>query len=190
MILLGMSGRLATRGAWWRWGRVHAVVALGLLPLTLAFFGENPWLSPLANLVAVPWMGIFVVPLVLSGILLSLPFPTLGEWLLLGAATAVEWLWPMLAWLAERDLVYRAPAGGELWLVLAAGHRTTAAAAEQIDPVPLADLVVAGRISRALAGATVDIAPAVARSRPARAGRAAGNPAGRWPGSGDSGAHQ
>ncbi len=120
VILLGMSGRLAATGLWWRWGRVHALVAVGLLPLTLAFFGENPWLAPLANLVAVPWMGTFVVPLVLAGILLILPFPILGEWLLKGGAAAVEMLWPLLSWLAERDLVYRAPSSGEPWLVLAA----------------------------------------------------------------------
>ena len=58
VILLGMGGRLAAKGPWWRWGRIHVVVAIGLLPLTLAFFGENPWVSPLANLVAVPWMGL------------------------------------------------------------------------------------------------------------------------------------
>ncbi len=121
VILLGMGGRLAATGPWWRWGRVHGLVAVGLLPLTLAFFGENPWVSPLANLVAVPWMGLFVVPLVLAGVLFTLPFPVLGEWLLMGAATAVEWLWPALAWLAQQDLVYRTPSSGEPWLVVAAG---------------------------------------------------------------------
>ena len=120
VILLGMSGRLRASGPWWRWGRVHWLVAVGLLPLTLAFFGENPLLSPLANLVAVPWMGVVVVPLVLSGVLFILPLPTVGEGLLLIAAKAVEWLWPVLAWLAERDLTFQAPAVDDPLRLLAA----------------------------------------------------------------------
>ncbi len=109
IILFGMSGRLSGQGFWWRWGRVHWLVAVGLLPLLLAFFGENPLLSPLANLVAVPWMGIIVVPLVLVGSLLLIPLPALGKWLLLAGLEAVELIWPFLEWLADLDLVYRIP---------------------------------------------------------------------------------
>ncbi len=121
VILLGMSGRLRAAGPWWRWGRVHWLVAVGLLPLTLAFFGENPLLSPLANLVAVPWMGVVVVPLILSGILFIVPLPAVGEGLLLAAAKAIEWLWPVLAWLADRDLTVHAPSVDDPLRVLAAG---------------------------------------------------------------------
>ena len=121
VILLGMGGRLSARGPWWRWGRVHWIVAVGLLPSTLVFFGESPWVSPLANLVAVPWMSLIVVPLTLLGTLLIVPLPGLGEWLLIAAALAAEWLWPVLDWLASLELIYRPPAVERLWLVLAAG---------------------------------------------------------------------
>ncbi|MCP4041542.1 MAG: DNA internalization-related competence protein ComEC/Rec2, partial [Gammaproteobacteria bacterium] len=109
IILFGMGGRVSGRGFWWRWGRVHWLVAIGLLPVLLAFFGENPLLSPLANLLAVPWVGMVVVPLVLAGTLLLVPLPALGEWLLLAGLKAVELFWPFLDWLAGLDLVYRIP---------------------------------------------------------------------------------
>jgi ComEC/Rec2-related protein len=74
VILLGMTGRIrSTRRArwqhlWWRWGRVQWLVAVGLLPVTIALFLEYPLITPLANLVAVPWTGFVLVPLVLTAV--------------------------------------------------------------------------------------------------------------------------
>lgn len=120
VILLGMTGRLSARSLWWRWGRVHWLIAIGLLPLMMAFFGENPLLSPLANLLAVPFMGMLVVPLVLAGVLFLDVMPPMGEWLLTAGADAVALIWPYLQWLAGLDLVYRAPSPGGPWRLAAA----------------------------------------------------------------------
>jgi competence protein ComEC len=120
-ILLGMSGRLLTQGPWWRWGRVHWVVAVGLFPLMAAFFGENPLLAPLANLVAVPLVGLVVVPLALGGTLLSLVWAPLGQWLLRGAAIGLGHLWPFLEVLAHTPLVHRTSWTGSPWSLGAAG---------------------------------------------------------------------
>ncbi|MCK9489857.1 MAG: DNA internalization-related competence protein ComEC/Rec2 [Xanthomonadales bacterium] len=53
-------------------------VSIGLLPIGIGFFAQASWVSPLVNLIAIPWITLAVVPL----LLLSLPMlalsPTLG----------------------------------------------------------------------------------------------------------------
>lgn len=69
------------------------VVTLGLLPFVAAFFLQVPIAGPLANLVAIPWISLVVVPLSLLGTLL-LPFSETvagGVWAL--AAGSMEWFW-------------------------------------------------------------------------------------------------
>ncbi|MGF1613061.1 MAG: ComEC/Rec2 family competence protein, partial [Gammaproteobacteria bacterium] len=96
VILFGMRGYLSNRGVWWRWGRVQVLVAVGLLPLTLLFFQEQSLIAPLANLVAVPWVGIVVLPVILLGTLLVLPLPVVGETLLALAALGIDLIWGLL----------------------------------------------------------------------------------------------
>jgi len=103
-IIFAMSGRLRRRDLWWRWGRVHLVVAIALLPLLLVTFQQLPLLSPLANFIAVPWVSLCVVPLVLLGTAAAAWHPELGALLLNAAATALSWLWPFLEWLAAQKL--------------------------------------------------------------------------------------
>ena len=110
-IALGMSGRVRARHVarwrqlWWQWGRVQWLVAVGLLPVTVGWFFEFPLLAPLANVLAVPWAGCVLVPLVLTGSAALLPFPLLGGVLLEGARWAVELLWQFLELLASLELV-------------------------------------------------------------------------------------
>jgi competence protein ComEC len=122
-ILLGMSARLrALPGArwqrlWWRWGRVQWLVAVALLPATMSWFLEYPLLAPLANVLAVPWAGLVLVPLVLGATALLLPFPALGGGLLAVAGWAADVLWQLLDSLAGLDWVLPAdgaPAGPAL----------------------------------------------------------------------------
>jgi competence protein ComEC len=94
---------------WQRWGRPHLLVAFGLLPVTLAVFGENPWVGPVANAVAVPWVGLLVVPPALLGSLLVLAWPAGGAALLRLSALAMDALWPLLSALAGLDWTYRGP---------------------------------------------------------------------------------
>jgi competence protein ComEC len=113
VILLGMCGRLrrASRpgwhGLWWRWGRVQWLVAIGLLPAGMAWFLEYPVVAPLANLVAVPWAGGVLVPLVLGGAGLVLIAPAAGGVLLDGAGWATDMLWLWLEALVGLDLIVR-----------------------------------------------------------------------------------
>ncbi len=52
--------------------RIQMVVFLGLLPLTVIFFNQFSLVAPAANLVAVPFMSLFIVPLTLAAAALSL----------------------------------------------------------------------------------------------------------------------
>nr|VFJ44621.1 MAG: competence protein ComEC [Candidatus Kentron sp. FW] len=121
VILFGMTGHLSVRNLWWRWGRVQVLIAVGLLPLTLLFFQQHPLASPIANLVAIPWVGFVVVPLVLVGTCLVGVFPDLGGFLLGLGDSAIAVIWPFLQGLESLDFVYRKIATPPLWAVLAGG---------------------------------------------------------------------
>ncbi|MCK5640480.1 MAG: DNA internalization-related competence protein ComEC/Rec2, partial [Gammaproteobacteria bacterium] len=117
VILYGMAGRLSPRGIWWRWGRVQWLVAIGLLPFMLLLFGRVAPLSPLANIIAVPWMGFLVVPLTLLGALLLPLTEPVANLLLTSAVWLVELLWPLLEGLADASSGLQFPAP-PLWAML------------------------------------------------------------------------
>lgn len=101
VILFAMSGRINTKNVWWKWGRAQWVVMVGMLPLMLILFEKISLVSPLANLIAVPWVSLVTVPLTLSGSLIVLIVPELGRVLLHWAASSFELLWMLLDWLAS-----------------------------------------------------------------------------------------
>jgi len=99
ILALVFSGRLGA-WQWWRtWGRAQWTMAVGLLPLLLALGLPISASGPLANLLAVPWVSLAVVPLALLGTLF-LPVPWLGEALLWLAGGLLELLFQVLACIA------------------------------------------------------------------------------------------
>ena len=72
---------------------------IGLLPMMLILGLPVSSSGPLANLVAVPWVGLVVVPLALLGTLL-LPVPVVGEGLLWLAGGALYLLFELLSVIA------------------------------------------------------------------------------------------
>jgi competence protein ComEC len=99
LLSLIFSGRL---GVWFWWvtlWRAQWAMAVGLLPLLLALGLPVSGSGPLANLVAVPLVGLLVVPLALLGTLL-LPLPWVGAALLGGAGWLLDLLFELLAQLA------------------------------------------------------------------------------------------
>ena len=114
--LLGKAWGRAWREAW----RVSWVSALGLIPLLLAFFQGVPLASPLANLAAVPVVGLGAVPPALAGALLAPWSPVLGEPLLRLAEAVLGALWPFLEALAAPDWGQWTPPAAETWASLLA----------------------------------------------------------------------
>jgi competence protein ComEC len=95
------------RAAGWRLLRVawlQVVLAIGLAPLLVLAFNQVPLVSPLANLFAVPLVGLLLVPLVLVATLLLLPWPEAGRLLLLLAERLLAATWPWLQAGAELPL--------------------------------------------------------------------------------------
>ena len=101
IILYGMRGRLKPKGLWWKWGRAQWVVFLGLIPISLAAFQQMSLVSPLANLIAIPWVSLLVVPMALVGTLLLLCGLSIGGLILIFAEQLLAWMWPFLEWLAH-----------------------------------------------------------------------------------------
>ena len=69
------------------------VATLGLLPLGAAFFLQVPVAGPLANLVAIPWISLVVVPLSLLGTLLMPVSDTLSAAVWQASAGAMDAFW-------------------------------------------------------------------------------------------------
>ena len=102
VLLIGLAGAGRERGGLWRgWGRAQWLVFVGLAPLLLVWFGEFSLVAPAANLVAVPWVSLAVVPAAVGGALLLPLWEWGGTLLLQGANHAVAELWPLLEWLAS-----------------------------------------------------------------------------------------
>jgi competence protein ComEC len=121
LIFYVMMGQTTQRLTWWRTLRLQWWVSIGLLPLTLYFFQQTPWLSFFANIWAIPWVSFIVAPLSLAGSAM-VAWP-IGEWLLILAHASVSLLWWGLERLAHDSLSqWFAPPPG-LWgcLVMLAG---------------------------------------------------------------------
>ncbi|RMN90652.1 Competence protein ComEC [Pseudomonas coronafaciens pv. coronafaciens] len=100
ILILIFSGRLGAWQWWQSWTRAQWLIAIGLLPILLALNLPISLSGPFANLLAVPWVSVIVLPLALIGTLL-LPFPVVGEGLLWLAGGALEWLFVFLGWVAD-----------------------------------------------------------------------------------------
>ncbi|WP_339530945.1 MULTISPECIES: DNA internalization-related competence protein ComEC/Rec2 [unclassified Pseudomonas] len=99
VLILAFGGRLGPWSVWQAWTRPQWLIAVGLFPVLLVLGLPISLSAPLANLVAVPWISLVVLPLALLGTaLLALPF--MGEGLLWLAGGALDGLFKGLAWLA------------------------------------------------------------------------------------------
>lgn len=76
--------------------KLQLVLSLGMLPLTLFFFGSASLTSPLANLVAIPWVSLIVVPISLIALFFMPISSFISESLFGVAALAINWLFKAL----------------------------------------------------------------------------------------------
>jgi len=108
IIAYGMTCRVQAnisgwRNVWWKWGRVQYLVAVGLFPLLVLWFQQYPLVGIMANIIAVPYISLIVVPLVLLGIVLLLVAFPVGEFLLQLAGQVLGFLWPFLEYLSSLE---------------------------------------------------------------------------------------
>lgn len=81
--------------------RLQMWLTLALIPMTLGFFGLLSWVAPLANIIAIPMVGLMIVPLALMGLGLGFVSSTLQSvcWSL--AITLVDALNAYLGYLSQ-----------------------------------------------------------------------------------------
>lgn len=79
--------------------RTQALITVGLLPLSLLFFGQVSVAGVAVNLVAVPLVSLALTPLSLLGLLLP-PLWTVAEWLTDALWALMRWAtaWPGAVW--------------------------------------------------------------------------------------------
>lgn len=94
---VGYHGRLPR---WRTIFRLQISLPIALLPLGWVWFQQLSVIAPLANLLAIPWVGFLVVPPLLLGMICLPLWPTASGWLLALAASSVQMLWHCLEWLA------------------------------------------------------------------------------------------
>lgn len=112
--------------------RAQVVMTLGLLPLGVWFFAQASLLGPFANLVAVPWISLWVVPLsLLAGVLVWVN-PAWAAWATWPARASMELLWSAVArasdwqaalWWLPQPVLWTVLLAllGALWLLLPRG---------------------------------------------------------------------
>jgi len=101
VILYSVSGRWRERRLLGQTVGLQLNITLAMLPPTLVFFQQFPLLSPLANLIAIPWVGCTVLPLSLLAAVLE-PLGAAAPALPLElAALTMEGLWRILLWLDQ-----------------------------------------------------------------------------------------
>ena len=112
-LLFGVGGRPHPSGSvlhWRRWALPQLVVTLGLAPLIVHWFEEQPVAGPLANAIAIPFVGVAVLPALLAGgLLLSLPgrlADLAGEALVVAGTWGLDLLWELLGFLAAHGPRY------------------------------------------------------------------------------------
>ncbi len=72
-LLIIVFGQRFPKPGWWReLLGAQLLMTLGLLPLSLVFFGQAALAAPLANLIAVPLVSLVIVPIVLAATVLLL----------------------------------------------------------------------------------------------------------------------
>lgn len=117
LIWFTSANRVGPVGRWAGLWRINWATALGLAPLLLLFFGQVPLVSPLANLVAVPAIGLLVIPLALLGTLLLVWGEEPARWVFQLGERMLEWTWTVLEALASTSTVVWSPAHAPLWSV-------------------------------------------------------------------------
>ena len=104
VIAFGMLSRSGKGNFFWRWGRVQYLVTIGLIPVLILWFQQLSVIAFLANLLAVPWVGMVVVPLILAGTVCSVFSISLASLLFGLADSALQLVMQYLDILAGMDM--------------------------------------------------------------------------------------
>ena len=103
-----------------KWLNIQVALLIGLSPILFYFFHKVSLVAPLANLLAVPWVGLIIIPLIFIGTLLLLVSHSVGIWLLQAAEWQLGELSTYLRWLENSPIALWEISSPSLWSVIAA----------------------------------------------------------------------
>jgi len=89
-----------------QWLRLQLMISLFLLPMSLFMFQQGSLVSPLANLLLIPYVSFLVVPVVLLAIASSFLSHGLSDQLFKLAAELLDFIWPVLSYLSEQPYAF------------------------------------------------------------------------------------
>jgi competence protein ComEC len=103
-IFLATSGRVGRASIATEYLYLQMVVTVGLLPFLIGAFGTVSLISPLVNLLAIPFFTFLLVPIVLMGAFCSIINEQLGRIIVLIAGRLLDWSWPLFEWASHLPL--------------------------------------------------------------------------------------
>jgi competence protein ComEC len=103
-ILYLVTGRVAPIARMQRWLGLQLGITVALTPLLLGFFGQASLVAPVANLIAIPWISLVVVPVTLAGTTVAAVWPDCAQLLFGLADYALAPLWYLLRVCADWPL--------------------------------------------------------------------------------------
>jgi len=101
--------------------RLQPNLWLGMLPLSIIFFGQVSLISPLVNLIVVPIFCVILIPLTLLVVLMfSLGVKTVGAWCLIELSSVFELIFQVLESVSHLEYakIYATPLVWWQWLIL------------------------------------------------------------------------
>jgi competence protein ComEC len=119
VILWSIGGRQGSLPGWRQGVRVQIYVSVGLLPVLYLFFSQASMISPVVNLLMVPWFSLVLVPLTLIGIPVLL-FPGLAQVWFAWLGTLAETTFQSLDWFSAHNIALSVLPEYDVWLWLAA----------------------------------------------------------------------
>jgi competence protein ComEC len=102
------------------WGKLQWWLLLGILPLSIFWFGRVSVGAVLANLLAIPWVGVLIVPLVLLAAAISMLSLPLACWLFHVADYLLDMFWRWLELVSGLPFNLWSPPAPSLWALLCA----------------------------------------------------------------------
>ncbi len=114
LIVYLSAGRVGRERNIFKKQKIHIILAIGLAPILLLFFQQFSVIAPLANLVAIPLVGLLIVPVILLALLLLYLAPSLSHFALGFASDCLDGLvffLGQLSYLPVSDWVSAAPTG-------------------------------------------------------------------------------
>lgn len=81
--------------------KVQWLIALSMLPLSILLFQQGSLISPIANMLAIPLVGLIIVPLALLASFISVFSAQMSLWLFTQASWLLSFIWDLLLWLSH-----------------------------------------------------------------------------------------